>query len=348
NQNSRAFPLVKDLPESNQLRILVTGGSGFVGSHLVDRLMEAGHRVMVLDNMFTGRSQNVQQWVGHPNFQLIIHDVVEDIMLEVDQIYHLACPASPPHYQYNPIKTLKTSALGTMNMLGLAKRVGARILLTSTSEVYGDPEISPQPETYWGHVNPIGPRACYDEGKRVAETMMYAYEKQSGVEVRVARIFNTFGPRMHPNDGRVVSNFIIQALQNKDITIYGNGMQTRSFQYVSDLVAGLMKLMNGNYSKPVNIGNPDEYTVKDFAELIKELTRSNSTIRMLPKTEDDPRQRKPDIRVAKKELGWHPQVAVQTGLAKTIAYFTQEVNRMGEIVPTGPDASKPQQKIGRE
>lgn len=222
---------MKDLSESQQLRILVTGGSGFVGSHLVDRLMEAGHKVIVVDNMFTGRSQNVQQWVGHPNFQLIIHDVVENIMLEVDQIYHLACPASPPHYQYNPIKTIKTSAIGTMNMLGLAKRVGARILLTSTSEVYGDPEISPQPETYWGHVNPIGPRACYDEGKRVAETMMYdwrvsypielcstfdrrlsryAYEKQAGLEVRVARIFNTFGPRMHPNDGRVVSNFIIQ------------------------------------------------------------------------------------------------------------------------------------------
>jgi UDP-glucuronate decarboxylase len=256
------FPPVKVLPDSQRLRILVTGGSGFVGSHLVDRLMMQGHHVIVLDNMFTGRKKNIAQWVGHPNFQLIIHDVVERIMLEVDQIYHLACPASPPHYQYNPIKTIKTSTEGTLNMLGLAKRSKARMLLTSTSEVYGDPEVHPQKETYWGNVNPIGPRACYDEGKRVAETMMYAYESQAAVEVRVARIFNTFGPRMHPNDGRVVSNFIIQALQGKDITIYGNGKQTRSFQYVDDLVEGLMRLMNGNYSLPVNLGNPEEYTVK--------------------------------------------------------------------------------------
>jgi UDP-glucuronate decarboxylase len=237
-------------------------GSGFVGSNLVDRLMMQGHQVIVLDNMFTGRPKNIAHWQGHPNFQLIIHDVVEPIMLEVDQIYHLACPASPPHYQYNPIKTIKTSTMGTLNMLGLAKRVKARMLLTSTSEVYGDPEVHPQKETYWGHVNPIGPRACYDEGKRVAETMMYAYEQQGGVEVRVARIFNTFGPRMHPNDGRVVSNFIIQALQGKDITIYGTGEQTRSFQYVDDLVSGLIKLMNGNYSQPVNLGNPEEFQVK--------------------------------------------------------------------------------------
>ena len=256
------FPPVKTLPEHSRLRILVTGGSGFVGSHLVDRLMMQGHQVIVLDNMFTGRKKNIAQWVGHPNFQLIIHDVVERIMLEVDQIYHLACPASPPHYQYNPIKTIKTSTEGTLNMLGLAKRAKARMLLTSTSEVYGDPEVHPQKETYWGNVNPIGPRACYDEGKRVAETMMYAYESQAAVEVRVARIFNTFGPRMHPNDGRVVSNFIIQALQGKDMTIYGSGKQTRSFQYVDDLVEGLMRLMNGNYSLPVNLGNPDEYTVK--------------------------------------------------------------------------------------
>ena len=224
--------------------------------------MMQGHQVIVLDNMFTGRKKNIAQWVGHPNFQLIIHDVVERIMLEVDQIYHLACPASPPHYQYNPIKTIKTSTEGTLNMLGLAKRARARMLLTSTSEVYGDPEVHPQKESYWGNVNPIGPRACYDEGKRVAETMMYAYQTQANVEVRVARIFNTFGPRMHPNDGRVVSNFIIQALQGKDITIYGSGKQTRSFQYVDDLVEGLMRLMNGNYSLPVNLGNPDEYTVK--------------------------------------------------------------------------------------
>ena len=264
--------------------------------------------------------------------------------MEVDQIYHLACPASPPHYQYNPIKTIKTSTEGTLNMLGLAKRVHARMLLTSTSEVYGDPEVHPQKETYWGNVNPIGPRACYDEGKRVAETMMYAYESQANVEVRVARIFNTFGPRMHPNDGRVVSNFIIQALQGKDITIYGSGKQTRSFQFVDDLVEGLIRLMNGNYSQPVNLGNPEEFQVKDFAVLIKELTKSNSTIKMLPATKDDPKQRRPDITTAKLHLGWEPRVAVRDGLAKAIAYFAKELAASGEIVPTGPDASKPQKK----
>ena len=239
NAFSSHHVVVSNVPLKLRKRILVTGGAGFVGSHLVDKLMLQGHYVIVVDNMFTGRPQNIQQWIGHPNFQLIIHDVVNPIMLEVDQIYHLACPASPPHYQYNPIKTIKTSTEGTLNMLGLAKRVHARILLTSTSEVYGDPKVHPQPETYWGNVNPVGPRACYDEGKRVAETMMYAYEKQENLEVRVARIFNTFGPRMHPNDGRVVSNFIIQALQSKDITIYGSGLQTRSFQYVDDLVNGM-------------------------------------------------------------------------------------------------------------
>jgi len=268
------WPEVANLPESQRLRILVTGGAGFVGSHLVDRLMIQGHDVIVLDNFFTGRKANLQQWSNHPNFQLISHDVVEPIMMEVDQIYHLACPASPPHYQYNPVKTIKTSTMGTVNMLGLAKRVKARMLLTSTSEVYGDPEVHPQPESYWGNVNPIGPRACYDEGKRVAETMMYAYQHQDGVDVRVARIFNTFGPRMHPNDGRVVSNFIIQALQDKDITIYGDGKQTRSFQYVDDLVSGLIELMNGGYSQPVNLGNPDEYTVANFAQTIKDITKS--------------------------------------------------------------------------
>lgn len=339
---TKTFPPIDKIPESKKLRIAVTGGSGFVGSHLVDRLMTAGHQVTVIDNMFTGRKKNVAQWLGHPNFQLIIHDVVEPIMLEVDQIYHLACPASPPHYQYNPIKTIKTSTEGTLNMLGLAKRVQARMLLTSTSEVYGDPEVHPQKESYWGHVNPIGPRACYDEGKRVAETMMYAYESQAGVEVRVARIFNTFGPRMHPNDGRVVSNFIIQALQGKDITIYGSGKQTRSFQYVDDLVNGLIKLMNGNYSQPVNLGNPDEYTVKDFAHLIKELTRSNSTIQFLPATKDDPRQRKPDITTAKTQIGWEPKVHVKDGLAKTVEYFRKELEAGGEIIPTGPDAARPQ------
>eukprot|EP00595_Chromulina_sp_UTEXLB2642_P000499 CAMPEP_0196761284 /NCGR_PEP_ID=MMETSP1095-20130614/455_1 /TAXON_ID=96789 ORGANISM="Chromulina nebulosa, Strain UTEXLB2642" /NCGR_SAMPLE_ID=MMETSP1095 /ASSEMBLY_ACC=CAM_ASM_000446 /LENGTH=272 /DNA_ID=CAMNT_0042110595 /DNA_START=583 /DNA_END=1401 /DNA_ORIENTATION=+ len=265
-------------------------------------------------------------------------------MLEVDQIYHLACPASPPHYQYNPIKTIKTSTEGTLNMLGLAKRVQARMLLTSTSEVYGDPEVHPQKETYWGNVNPIGPRACYDEGKRVAETMMYAYHNQGNVDVRVARIFNTFGPRMHPNDGRVVSNFIIQALQGKDITIYGTGKQTRSFQFVDDLVEGLIRLMNGNYTLPVNIGNPDEYTVKDFAILIKELTSSNSSISILPATKDDPRQRKPDITTAKEQIGWEPRIPVREGLKKTIEYFSKELKESGEIIPTGPDASRPHNK----
>lgn len=342
--DGKSYPPVAHIPESQRLRILVTGGAGFVGSHLVDRLMMAGHQVTVIDNMFTGRRKNIQQWLGHPNFQLIIHDVVEPIMLEVDQIYHLACPASPPHYQYNPIKTIKTSTEGTLNMLGLAKRVEARMLLTSTSEVYGDPEVHPQKETYWGHVNPIGPRACYDEGKRVAETMMYAYQQQADLQVRVARIFNTFGPRMHPNDGRVVSNFIIQALQNKDITIYGSGKQTRSFQFVDDLVEGLIRLMNGNYSLPVNIGNPDEYTVKDFALLIKDITKSNSTIVQLPATKDDPRQRRPDITTAKQHIGWQPVVPVREGLRKTIEYFARELQDSGEIVPTGPDAAKPQQR----
>ena len=283
-------PPVKQLLQTDKKRILVTGGAGFVGSHLVDALMAQGHDVYVLDNLFTGRKQNVRHWIGHPNFDFINHDVIEPksespilprphpslshspilhrpdanvVVLEVDLIYHLACPASPPHYQYNPIKTLKTSVVGTTNMLGLASRVKAKMLLTSTSEVYGDPQEHPQRETYWGNVNPIGPRACYDEGKRAAETLMYAYEEQNKVEVRVARIFNTFGPRMHPNDGRVVSNFIIQALQGKTITIYGNGEQTRSFQYVSDLVAGLQALMNGDYSQPVNIGNPQEFSIKE-------------------------------------------------------------------------------------
>jgi UDP-glucuronate decarboxylase len=273
---------------------------------------------------------------------LVTHDVTEQIMLEVDQIYHLACPASPPHYQYNPVKTIKTSTEGTLNMLGLAKRVRARILLTSTSEIYGDPEVHPQPESYWGNVNTIGPRSCYDEGKRVAETMMYSYRNQNNVEIRVARIFNTFGPRMHPNDGRVVSNFIIQALQNKDMTIYGDGKQTRSFQYVSDLVDGLHALMNGNYDLPVNLGNPEEYTIKDFAEYISELTQTKSKIIFLPKSQDDPSQRKPDITTANKEINWSPKTTVKDGLQHTIAYFQKVLDEAGEIIPTGPGASKPE------
>ena len=273
---------------------------------------------------------------------MIVHDVTEPIQLEVDQIYHLACPASPPHYQYNPVKTIKTSTMGTLNMLGLAKRVRARMLLTSTSEIYGDPEVHPQPESYWGNVNTIGPRSCYDEGKRVAETMMYSYKNQNGVDIRVARIFNTFGPRMHPNDGRVVSNFIIQALQQKNMTIYGNGLQTRSFQYVSDLVEGLHRLMNGNYDKPVNLGNPEEFTVKDFAVYIKEMAKSESQIVHLPKSQDDPQQRQPDITTAQREIGWKPVVNVRTGLENTIAYFARVLAAAGEIIPTGPGAAKPE------
>eukprot|EP00574_Skeletonema_japonicum_P004352 CAMPEP_0201714294 /NCGR_PEP_ID=MMETSP0593-20130828/837_1 /ASSEMBLY_ACC=CAM_ASM_000672 /TAXON_ID=267983 /ORGANISM="Skeletonema japonicum, Strain CCMP2506" /LENGTH=394 /DNA_ID=CAMNT_0048203561 /DNA_START=565 /DNA_END=1749 /DNA_ORIENTATION=- len=329
------------LPDALRKKILITGGAGFVGSHLTDRLMSEGHEVVVLDNFFTGRKANVEHWLHHPNFSLIRHDVIQPILLEVDQIYHLACPASPPHYQYNPVKTIKTSTMGTINMLGLAKRVKARILLASTSEIYGDPEVHPQPETYWGNVNTLGPRSCYDEGKRVAETMMYAYKNQNDVSIRIARIFNTFGPRMHPNDGRVVSNFIIQSLQNKNITIYGDGSQTRSFQYVDDLVNGLTKLMNGNYDSPVNLGNPDEYSIKDFATKIKEFTQSSSEIKFLPKVADDPTQRKPDISTAKRELDWAPCVHVEDGLRKTIKYFRGEVEAAGEIVPTGPDAAKP-------
>lgn len=339
-ERKKEFPVVKILSPHQQMRILVTGGSGFVGSHLVDALMIAGHEVTVLDNFFTGREQNILHWEGHPNFNLIVHDIVEPIMLEVDQIFHLACPASPPHYQFNPIKTIKTNTRGTLNMLGLAKRTGARILLASTSEVYGDPKVHPQPETYFGHVNPIGPRACYDEGKRVAETMVYAYQQQSAVEVRVARIFNTFGPRMHPNDGRVVSNFIVQALQGLPLTVYGEGKQTRSFQYVDDLVAGLVRLMNGNYSGPVNLGNPDEYTVQHFADLIIELTGSNSSVRNLPATTDDPQQRRPDISLARAQLDWQPAVSVREGLRETIRYFKAELQRSGGATPTGPSLTR--------
>mmetsp|Transcript_30342 Transcript_30342/g.72189 ORF Transcript_30342/g.72189 Transcript_30342/m.72189 type:complete len:564 (+) Transcript_30342:92-1783(+) len=336
------------LPDSKRKKILVTGGAGFVGSHLVDTLMMEGHEVIALDNFFTGQRKNVDHWMNHPRFSLVVHDVTEPIMLEVDEIYHLACPASPPHYQYNPVKTIKTSTMGTINMLGLAKRVKAKILLTSTSEIYGDPEVHPQPESYWGNVNTIGPRSCYDEGKRVAETMMYSYKSQNNVDVRVARIFNTFGPRMHPNDGRVVSNFIIQSLQNKPMTIYGDGSQTRSFQFVSDLVNGLHSLMNGKYDLPVNLGNPDEYTVKHFAEYIKEITQSDSEISFLPATKDDPTQRKPDISTAKRELKWEPKVTVKEGLQQTIAYFSQVLKESGEIIPTGQEASRPKPKVADE
>ncbi|XP_038051310.1 LOW QUALITY PROTEIN: UDP-glucuronic acid decarboxylase 1-like [Patiria miniata] len=323
---------------------MITGGAGFVGSHLTDRLMMLeGHEVTVVDNFFTGRKRNIEQWVGHPNFELINHDVVEPLLIEVDQIYHLACPASPPHYMYNPIKTIKTSSLGTLNMLGLAKRTRARLLQASTSEVYGETTQHPQTEEYWGHVNPIGPRACYDEGKRVAETMCYAYAKQvkvisDGVEVRVARIFNTFGPRMHMNDGRVVSNFILQTLQAQPITVYGHGKQSRSFQYVSDLVDGLIKLMNSNVSSPVNLGNPDEHTIMEFAQIIRNKIGGNNIIKNVAAAEDDPQRRKPDISKAKKVLGWEPVVPLDEGLQLTIDYFRNELehaNKMKEV-PKNP------------
>ncbi|XP_068121399.1 UDP-glucuronic acid decarboxylase 1 isoform X2 [Hyperolius riggenbachi] len=322
---TQKYPPVKFLSEKDRKRILVTGGAGFVGSHLTDKLMMDGHEVTVVDNFFTGRKRNVEHWIGHENFELINHDVVEPLYIEVDQIYHLASPASPPNYMYNPIKTLKTNTIGTLNMLGLAKRVGARLLLASTSEVYGDPEVHPQNEDYWGHVNPIGPRACYDEGKRVAETMCYAYMKQEGVEVRVARIFNTFGPRMHMNDGRVVSNFILQALQGEPLTVYGSGTQTRAFQYVSDLVNGLVALMNSNVSSPVNLGNPEEHTILEFARLIKHLVGSGGEINFLSEAQDDPQRRKPDIRKAKLLINWEPLVPLEEGLNKTIYYFRKEL-----------------------
>lgn len=321
----KVYPPTAKLNVGDKKRILVTGGAGFVGSNLVDVLMAQGHEVTVIDNFFTGRRQNVAHWEGHENFRLVNHDIVNPYMVEVDQIYHLACPASPPHYQYNPIKTIKTSVEGTLNMLGLAKRVKARLLFTSTSEVYGDPEEHPQKESYWGHVNPIGPRACYDEGKRVAETMCYSYAQEEGVEVRVARIFNTFGPRMHPNDGRVVSNFIIQALKGTPLTVYGDGAQTRSFQYVSDLVAGLMKLMNSNQTQPTNIGNPEETTILQFAKYIQGEINPDAEISHKPAGVDDPKKRKPDITRAKESLGWEPVVRTKVGLKDTIEYFKQQL-----------------------
>lgn len=323
--SSKTYPNVGRLSAGEQKRILITGGAGFVGSNLVDVLMLRGEYVIVLDNFFTGRKQNVEHWIGHPNFELITHDVVNPYMAEVDQIYHLACPASPPHYQYNPIKTIKTSTQGTLNMLGLAKRVKARILFTSTSEIYGDPEVHPQHEDYWGHVNVMGPRSCYDEGKRVAETMCYSYAKEANVDVRIARIFNTFGPRMHPHDGRVVSNFIIQALQNKPLTVYGGGNQTRSFQFVSDLVHGLIALMNSDTELPVNLGNPQETTILEFAEYIQKKINPAATIEHKVLGKDDPQRRKPDITRAKQLLGWEPQYTTAQGLDVAIEYFKQQL-----------------------
>ena len=300
---------------------LVTGGAGFLGSHLIDRLMEAGEEVICLDNYFTGRKANIARWIGHPRFELIRHDVTEPIKLEVDRIWHLACPASPIHYQFNPVKTAKTSFLGTYNMLGLARRVGARLLLASTSEVYGDPEVHPQPESYWGSVNSIGVRSCYDEGKRIAETLCFDYQRMNGVEVRVARIFNTYGPRMLLDDGRVVSNFIVQALRGEPLPLYGNGSQTRSFCYVSDLIDGLIRLMNGSNSGPINLGNPDEFTIRQLAELVR--MRINPDVQLIekPLPEDDPQQRQPAIDLARQQLGWQPTVSLEQGLVPTIDSF---------------------------
>lgn len=309
------------------MRILVTGGAGFLGSHLCERLIRDGQEVACVDNFFTGRRKNIHGLLKEPDFELVRHDLVEPIMLEVDRIYHLACPASPIHYQYNPVKTIKTSVLGTHNMLGLAKRVKARFLLASTSEVYGDPQIHPQTEDYWGNVNPIGIRSCYDEGKRVAETFTMDYHRQDGVDVRIVRIFNTFGPRMLQNDGRVVSNFIVQALKNEDITVYGDGSQTRSFCYVDDLIDGLVRMMNADdFTGPVNLGNPDEYTILELARKIIALTGSRSKIVNRPLPSDDPTQRQPDISLAKRKLGWQPKVNVDDGLARTIEYFKKELS----------------------
>ncbi|KAG2311941.1 hypothetical protein Bca52824_023498 [Brassica carinata] len=323
----------------SNMRILISGGAGFIGSHLVDKLMEnEKNEVIVADNYFTGSKDNLKKWIGHPRFELIRHDVTEPLLIEVDQIYHLACPASPIFYKYNPVKTIKTNVIGTLNMLGLAKRVGARILLTSTSEVYGDPLIHPQPESYWGNVNPIGSfihfiitcvsfslsykvdamiigvRSCYDEGKRVAETLMFDYHRQHGIEIRIARIFNTYGPRMNIDDGRVVSNFIAQALRGEALTVQKPGTQTRSFCYVSDMVDGLMRLMEGDETGPINIGNPGEFTMVELAETVKELINPSIETKMVENTPDDPRQRKPDITKAKEVLGWEPKVKLREGL----------------------------------
>ncbi len=307
-------------------RILVTGGAGFIGSHLVEKLLAQGHEVISLDNYFTGSKMNLKHLWAHPGLELIRHDVVNPIMLEVDRVYHLACPASPVHYQYNPVKTIKTNVLGTLNMLGLAKRVKARILLASTSEIYGDPTVHPQGEDYWGNVNCLGPRSCYDEGKRVAETLMVDYHRQNRVDIRIARIFNTYGPRMALNDGRVISNFIVQALTGKDLTIFGEGRQTRSFCFVSDLVEGLVRLMDcEGQHEPVNLGNPEEYTILEVAQKVLDLVNSPSRLTYQPLPADDPGRRRPDITRAREKLNWQPVVPLETGLKETIPYFAAKL-----------------------
>jgi UDP-glucuronate decarboxylase len=308
------------------MRILVTGGAGFLGSHLCDRLINEGHEIVCLDNFFTGRKQNIAHLLQNPKFELIRHDVIDPFKVEVDQIYNLACPASPPHYQYNPIKTTKTSVMGAINCLGLAKRVRARVFLASTSEVYGDPTVHPQDEAYWGNVNPIGRRSCYDEGKRCAETLFFDYHRENGVDIRVVRIFNTYGPRMLADDGRVVSNFIVQALKGENLTVYGDGSQTRSFCYVDDLIDGFVRLMDQEKTiGPVNIGNPGEFTMLELAELVLKKVGGKSKVTNLPLPADDPKQRRPDISLAKEALGWEPRVSLEEGLDRTIAYFRQAI-----------------------
>jgi UDP-glucuronate decarboxylase len=308
------------------MRILVTGGAGFLGSHLCDRLINEGHEILCLDNFFTGRKQNISHLLQNHKFELIRHDVIDPFKVEVDQIYNLACPASPPHYQYNPIKTTKTSVMGAINCLGLAKRVRARVFLASTSEVYGDPNVHPQKESYWGNVNPIGRRSCYDEGKRCAETLFFDYHRENGVDIRVVRIFNTYGPRMLADDGRVVSNFIVQALKGENLTVYGDGSQTRSFCYVDDLIEGFVRLMDQEKTVgPVNIGNPGEFTMLELAELVLKKVGGKSKITNLPLPADDPKQRRPDITLAKEALGWEPKVPLEEGLDRTIAYFRQAI-----------------------
>lgn len=325
--NYDLFKFVKKISDDKRKRILVTGGAGFVGSHLVDSLMLDGHEVIVCDNFYTGRKSNIDHWQGHSNFELLNHDVVDPLTIEVNEIYHLASPASPVHYMSNPIKTIKTNTLGTINMLGLAKRVGAKILIASTSEIYGDPEVHPQSESYWGHTNSIGPRSCYDESKRLSESLAVAYYSRENVSIRIARIFNTYGPRMHPNDGRVISNFLIQAISNQPVTVYGSGQQTRSFQYITDLVSGLKKLMGSNVTSPVNLGNPNEMTIYSLALQIKRIapnSSSNIVFNVLPS--DDPHRRKPNIEKAINSLNWKPVVSLSKGLQRTSEYFYQELS----------------------
>ncbi len=305
---------------------LVTGGAGFIGSHLCEVLLERGEEVICLDNFFTGRKKNIQHLIGHPRFEVLRHDITEPILIEVDRIFNLACPASPVHYQFNPVKTIKTNVMGALNVLGLAKRVKARVLQASTSEVYGDPAIHPQPETYWGNVNPIGKRSCYDEGKRVAEALFFDYYRQNGVDIRVIRIFNTYGPRMLINDGRVVSNFIVQALRGEPITVFGDGSQTRSFCYINDLVEGILRMMDcEGFTGPVNLGNPGEFTILELAKLVCEMTESNSEIVFKPLPENDPCRRKPDISLAKEKLNWEPKIPLREGLRHTIEYFKKVI-----------------------